>query len=150
MRHEWDLPEIGLRKQSAGDRDRYWSRYTAARPDVRYLRGNTFSRWRAVPATELFISLYITNHSTGAFVRGPRGEPYATTLARLGRNTVDDIAAALDVDRDNGRGFPLVRAHRFTATDSAAWPAAQDWLRRTEDDYLAVLVRLAAGAEAVE
>ena len=73
-RHEWDLPEIGLRKQSAADRELYWGRYIAARPDVRYLRGNTYARWRAVPATELYISLYITNHSTGAFVRGPRGQ----------------------------------------------------------------------------
>lgn len=147
MRHEWDLPEIGLRRQSAADRELYWQRYAAARPEVTYLRGNTYSRWRAVPATEVVLSLYITNHSTGVFVRGARGEPYATTLARLGDELVQKIAAALNVAEMNGGGFPLVRAYRFAATDTAAWPDAQAWLRQQEDDYLDVLTRIVAGAE---
>ena len=83
IRHEWDLPEIGLRRLSALDMRRFWDGFIALRPGIRYGWGNVYSRWRGVPGTELNLSLYITNHSVGLLVRGRRGTPLSVTRAGL-------------------------------------------------------------------
>ena len=136
VRNEWDLPEIGLRRLSGADMRRVWDIFLAARPDVRYGWGNVFSRWRAVPGTDLNLSLYITNYSVGLFVRGVRGVPRSATRAQLApraRALEAALGASLDDEAPLLRNFPLV------TTDSSTWSRGHDWLRASEAEYLAVL-----------
>lgn len=136
VRNEWDLPEIGLRRLSQADMRRFWDIFVAARPDVRYQWGNVFARWRAVPDTDLNLSLYITNHSVGLFVRGLRGVPRAATCAALEprrRELERALRARL------GDECPLLRNFPLTTTDPSTWARAHEWLRAAEAEYLAVL-----------
>ena len=138
---EWDLAPIGLRKLSAGDRLLFWERYPATRPQIKYQWGNTFSRWRSAPGTELTISLYITNHSVGLFVRGARGVPIsatrvtlATRWARLERM----LSARIDDEA------PLLRSLRQPMADTTTWRGAHEWLGAAEDDYFSALIASAS------
>lgn len=134
--HEWDLPEIGLRRLSAAEMGRFWELYLAARPGIRYARGNVYSRWRAVPGSELNVALYIANRSVGLFVRGLRGVPLSATRAGLApRAAVLEAALGARVDGE----APLLRSLRLAAADSGNWGRARAWLRQAEDEYLEVL-----------
>lgn len=133
---EWDLPTIGLRNLSFGDRKTFWKAYQAARPDVRYAWGNTFSRWRVVPGTVFNLSLYITNHSVGLFVRGERGVPLSATRIALAPRK-KELEGALDARVDDEA--PLLRSLAIATRDPATWARAQEWLARSETDYLAKL-----------
>lgn len=135
-RNEWDLPEIGLRRLSGADMRRFWDIFLAARPDIRYGWGNVFSRWRAVPGTELNLSLYITNHSVGLFVRGRRGMPRSATRVELAPR-VRELESALGASLDDEA--PLLRNFPLATTDPSTWRRAHDWLRASEAEYLAVL-----------
>ena len=135
-RQEWDLPTIGLRNLSFADRRRFWDAYRASRPKVRYAWGNTFSRWRAVPGSAFNLSLYITNHSVGLFVRGERGVPLSATRAALvGRSAEFEAALGARVNDE----APLLRSLPLATTDPATWTRAFDWLARCEAEYLAAL-----------
>jgi hypothetical protein len=135
-RNEWDLPEIGLRRLSAADMRRFWDIYLAAKPDIRYGWGNVFSRWRAVPGTELNLSLYITNRSVGLFVRGRRGMPLSATRVELAPRAAElerMLGARIDDEA------PLLRKLRLTTNDPSTWQGGHEWLRASEADYLAAL-----------
>ena len=136
VRHEWDFPDIGLRKLSHLDRLRFWTGFEARDPQVRYEIGNTFARWRAVGGTDLNLSLYITNHSVGIFVRGLRG---------VSRNAIATRLEPREKDLVRRLGIPAVRAEcpclkdfRIATTDTATWPEAYDWLKEAEALYLKV------------
>jgi hypothetical protein len=135
-RHEWDLPEIGLRGLSHRDRKMFWDGFIAQRPEVVYAWGNTFSRWRAVPGSEFNLSLYITNRGVGLFVRGVRGTPLLATRASLEPRRKElerRLRAALDDE------CPLLRNLPLATTDPSTWGLAHDWLRQSEADYLKAL-----------
>lgn len=135
--HEWDLPEIGLRRLSQADMRRFWDIFLAGTPPgVRYQWGNVFARWRAVPGTDLNLSLYITNRSVGLFVRGLRGIPRSATCVALEprrRQLERALRARLDDECPLLRNFPLV------TTDPSTWARGHEWLRASEAEYLAVL-----------
>lgn len=136
MPNEWDLPEIGLRRLSAADMRRFWDIYLAASPDIRYGWGNVFSRWRAVPGTELNLSLYITNRSVGLFVRGRRGMPLSATRVELAPRAARlqrVLGARLNDEA------PLLRNLRLTTIDPSTWARGHEFLRAGEADYLAAL-----------
>jgi hypothetical protein len=133
---EWDLPSIGLRNLSAAERRAFWDRYAALRREVRYRWGNTFSRWREVPGTNLNISVYITNHSVGLFVRGERGASLSSTRAILA-SRAGELEQALDARLDDEA--PLLRSLPLATTDPATWARAYEWLAEREADYLAAL-----------
>ena len=133
---EWDLPTIGLRNLSFADRKIFWNTYQASRPGIHYGWGNTFSRWRVVQGTAFNLSLYITNHSVGLFVRGERGVPLSATRVALAARK-RELEAALDARIDDEA--PLLRSLTVAARDPATWPDAQDWLARSESEYLARL-----------
>ena len=136
IRHEWDLPEIGLRRLSALDMRRFWDGFIAMRPGIRYGWGNVYSRWRAVPGTELNLSLYITNHSVGLFVRGQRGTPLSATRFSLqprARELERELGAELHAEA------PLLRNLPLATTDPSTWSRGHEWLRASEAEYLAVL-----------
>ena len=137
-RHEWDLPEIGLRRLSHRDMRLFWDRFLDARPDTRYVWGNVFSRWRAVPGTDLNLSLYITNRSVGLFVRGRRGTPHAAVRAALAPRRLEleqALGALLSAEA------PLLRNHPCATTDPSTWDDSHCWLRSAEAEYLRVLTR---------
>jgi len=143
-RHEWDLPEIGLRRLGSQDIQLFWKRFAAAHgPGLSH--GSLYSRWRVVN-DETVISLYLTNHSVGLFVRGHRGEPYSATARRLSAYEPElgtALGAALRGD------YPLCYlTDRPTAmTDTKAWGAAFDWLRAAESRYETVLRKVLEGSE---
>jgi hypothetical protein len=136
--NEWDLPEIGLRGLSHGDRKQFWNGFVALSPANTYQWGNTFSRWRIVPGTEFNLSLYITNRSVGLFVRGVRGTPLAETRARLSpRKLKLEFALKAAIDDE----CPLLRNLPLATTDPATWRRAYAWLKASEADFLAALLR---------
>lgn len=115
---------------------RFWDIFLAARPDVRYGWGNVFSRWRAVPGTDLNLSLYITNNGVGLFVRGQRGMPRSATRAQLAPRA-GEIEAALGASLDDAA--PLCRHFLLATTDPSTWSRGHELLRGAEAEYLAVL-----------
>jgi len=133
---EWDLPSIGLRKLSALDRKRFWTLYQDSRPGIAYRWGNTFSRWREVQGANLNVSLYVTNHSVGLFVRGDRGaslKAIRLLLAPRAGELERKLGARLDAEA------PLLRSLRLATTDPTTWERAHEWLASHEDEYLLVL-----------
>lgn len=134
--HEWDLPLIGLRGLSARERQLFWRGFEAGRRGAPYEKGNGFSRWRPVPASELNIALYITNRSVGLFVRGLRGIPLSATRILLASRKAE-LETALRARLDDE--VPLLRRLPLATTDSSTWPRAYEWLRDSEEDFLATL-----------
>lgn len=136
-RHEWDLPDVPFRGLSTAERQRFWQGFELQNDGRRHEKGNGFSRWRAVPGTELLnIALYITNRSVGLFVRGLRGVPLSATRALLGPRAFE-LETALHARLDDE--VPLLRRLPLVTTDLSTWPAAYDWLQENEADYLAAL-----------
>jgi hypothetical protein len=136
MGHEWDLPSIGLRNLSAKERLQFWDLYQAARPETRYRWGNTYSRWSAVPGTNLNLSLYITNHSVGLFVRGERGASLTSTRVLLQPRAPAlqaELGARLDAEA------PLLTSLALATTDPANWARAHRWLAEHETIYMGAL-----------
>lgn len=139
------VAKIGLRGLSARDRGMFWEGFVATRPGIGYVRGNGFSRWRAVPGVGLNIALYITNRSVGLFVRGQRGTPLSATRIAL-RPDAERLERALGARLDDEA--PLLRNLRLPTTDTTCWPIAYDWLRDNEADYLKALA--ASGASSLD
>lgn len=110
-------------------------------PDLRVRWGNTFSRWRDVPGTELVLAYYITNHSVGVFVRGQRGIPVRDTAATL---PLYSLQTALEVPVGNP-DFPFVSMYRFDPGARRAWPASHDWLYATGERYVRVFAEIVGG-----
>jgi hypothetical protein len=133
---EWDLAEIGLRRLGSQDIAAFWLRY-ATFCGSKPLRGSLWSRWREV-SDDTIISLYLTNHSVGLFVRGQRGEKHETTLRRL-----ESFEPALGLELGSAlRGeyrCCYLASYPSTTLDPAAWPDAFAWLDETERRYLATL-----------
>ena len=140
-----ELFPFGMRKLSSADCAAFWGRYAALRPGLHLLRGNRYSRWRAVTGTDLFISLYLTNHSVGLFVRGERGlspkgaqrklDPYKPRLTH-----------ALGVAVTSG-GYSYLDQLPLPANDPATWPRGQRWLMERETFYHAVLASIVGGID---
>jgi hypothetical protein len=143
-RHEWDLPEIGLRRLGAQDIQLFWKRFAALHGDG-LSHGSLYSRWRVV-SDDTVISLYLTNHSVGLFVRGQRGEPYSATLRRF-MAYEPELGAALGVSLPGDYPLCYLTDHRTAMTDTKTWPAACDWLLAAERRYEAVLRSALAGCE---
>jgi hypothetical protein len=130
-------------RQSDRDRRSFFEGFAVRFPAVRLRWGNTFARWRDVPATDLVVSHYITNHSVGVFIRGQRGMPAADTAARL---PAYSLSLALEAELGNPN-FPFVTALRLNTLDHAAWPGCYDWLFEAGDRYVTTLARLVGGVD---
>ena len=89
-----------------------------------------------VPGTELNLSLYITNHSVGLFVRGRRGTPLSATRAGL-QPRASELERALGAEIH--AEAPLLRNMLLATTDPSSWSRGYEWLRESEAEYLAVL-----------
>jgi len=135
-RHEWDLPEIGLRRLGAQDIRHFWKRFAAVHgPGLSY--GSLYSRWRTVD-DETVISLYLTNHSVGLFVRGRRGEPYSSTARRLS-SLEPELGSALRATLRGHEPLCYLTSRPTPTTDTSAWSAAFDWMLEAGNRYDAVL-----------
>jgi len=122
------------------DRRRFWDGFAARFPALPLSWGNTYARWRNVPATELVLSLCVTDSSVGVFVRGGRGMPTRETAARLPEFS---LALALGVPLGNPE-FPLARP--LDPGDASSWPDCYDWLYETSERYIAILASVVGGA----
>jgi hypothetical protein len=120
------------------DRRRFWDGFAARFPTLPLYWGNTYARWRNVPATELVVSHYVTGHSLGVFVRGVRGVPNRETAARLPEFS---LALALDAPLGNP-DFPFVTARPLDLGNASSWPECYDWLHATGERYVATLARV--------
>mgnify|MGYP001548760048 CR=1 FL=1 len=127
--------------QSDALRRAYFEGFAARFPGPTLRWGNTFSRWRDVPGTELVLAYYITNHSVGLFVRGQRGIPVRDTAATL---PLYSLEVALKVPVGNP-DFPFVSAYRFDPAGRAAWPRSHDWLHAEGERYVAVFAEIVGG-----
>jgi len=110
-------------------------------PSLSLKWGNTFSRWRDIPGTELVLAYYITNHSVGVFVRGQRGIPVSDTAATL---PLYSLETALKVPVGNP-DFPFVSMYRFDPAIRAGWPKSHAWLHEVGERYVAVFAEVVGG-----
>lgn len=127
--------------QTDAFRRAYFTAFLKRFPALSVRWGNTFSRWRDVPGTELVLAYYITNHSVGVFVRGQRGIPCKDTAATL---PLYSLETALEVPVGNP-DFPFVSAYRFDPAIRLGWPKSQDWLHAEGERYVAVFAEIVGG-----
>ena len=134
---EWDIPHRGLRSLSSPEIKRFWEGYIAFRKPVEIVHGSLWSRWRRV-ADDLVLSLYLTNRSVGLFVRGERGEGWATTVNRLA-SYEPRLGKALDASLRGYEGCCYLSNFPLPVTDPASWPRGYEWLEEREEHYHRVL-----------
>ena len=134
---EWDIARGGLRSISSPEIKTFWNGYVAHRKDVRIEHGSLYSRWRQA-ADDLVISLYLTNRSVGLFVRGQRGESWATTASRLSVYE-PDLGLALGASLRGYEGCCYLSRLPLPVTDPESWPRAYEWLEEREQHYHRVL-----------
>ncbi|PSJ60002.1 hypothetical protein [Kumtagia ephedrae] len=132
---EWDFSR-GLRSVSAAEIKTFWNGYIVRR-SAKIEHGSLYSRWRHV-SDDLVISLYLTNRSVGLFVRGQRGERWATTVSRLSA-CEPELGEALGASLRGYEGCCYLSNHPLPVTDPACWPAAYEWLEGREEHYFRVL-----------
>ena len=119
----------------------YFAAFGERFPELTLRWGNTFSRWRDVPGTELVLAYYITNHSVGVFVRGQRGIPCRDTAATLPAYSLE-VALGVPLGTPD---FPFVSAYRFDPFHERAWPKSHDWLGAEGERYVAAVARIVGG-----
>jgi hypothetical protein len=140
--HEWDIVGSGLRSLSSPEIKAFWTGYIARRGDVRIEHGSLYSRWRQV-ADDLIISLYLTNRSVGLFVRGQRGERWATTMNRLAAYE-PELGLALGAELSGFDGCCFLSRLPLAMTDAGNWTRGYDWLEESEQHYFRVLSDLSS------
>ena len=140
---EWDFSRGSLRSLSAPEIRRFWDGYVARRGDGLIVHGSLYSRWRIL-ADDLVLSLYVANRSVGLFVRGQRGESFATTASRLSAHE-PQLGEALGADLRDFPGCSYLGRLPLAVNDPANWPEAYDWLEREEERYAGVLKELVSG-----
>lgn len=140
---EWDISRSRmLRPLSSPEIKRFWDGYIARREDATIEHGSLWSRWRRV-ADDIVISLYLTNRSVGLFVRGERGERWATTVNRLAAHE-PDLGLALGASLRGYEGCCYLSNFPLPVSDPTCWPQAYAWLEEREEFYCRVLGELAA------
>jgi hypothetical protein len=135
--NEWDIARTGLRSISSPEIKRFWNGYIARRQDGLIEHGSLYSRWRRV-ADDLVISLYLTNRSVGMFVRGLRGERYASTVNRQSAYE-PPLGEALGASLRGYEGCCYLSNFPLPVTAPASWPQGYDWLEDREEHYFGVL-----------
>ena len=134
---EWDIEHRGLRSISAPEIKTFWNGYIIRRKNAPIEHGSLYSRWRRV-ADDLVISLYLTNRSVGLFVRGERGERWATTVNRLSAYE-PQLGEALGASLRGYEGCCYLSNFPLPVTDPASWPRGYEWLEEQEEFYHRVL-----------
>ena len=140
---EWDIARSNLRSISSPEIKRFWDGYIAYRKDVPIDHGSLYSRWRRV-ADDLVLSLYLTNRSVGLFVRGERGERWATTVNRLAAYE-PQLGEALGASLRGYEGCCYLSNLPLPVTDPASWPQRYAWLEEQEEFYHRVLSAVVSG-----
>lgn len=143
---EWDIARSGLRSISSPEIKRFWDGYIARREGCPIEHGSLYSRWRRV-ADDIVLSLYLTNRSVGLFVRGERGETYATTANRLSAYE-PNLGKALGASLRGYVGCCYLSNHPLPVTDPASWPRGYEWLEEREGHYFKALSKIAVGGGA--
>jgi hypothetical protein len=129
--------------QSDRERRAYFDAFAARFPELALRWGNTFSRWRDVPGTELVVAYYITNHSVGVAIRGQRGIPNRDTAATL---PVFSLETALGVPLGTP-DFPFISAYRFDPGARAAWPKSHEWLNAEGERFVRAVAEIVGGLD---
>lgn len=110
----------------------FWAVFHLRSGERRCVFRTRYARWRAVAGSDLVISQYVTNRSIGVFLRGPRGETWRTTAARL-----SPVAGVLSdaLEARMGRGFLFPTRAVLDTADEANWEGMADWLHAAGDRY---------------
>ena len=145
---EWDIARSGLRSLSAAEIKAFWNGYIDHRGDAPIEHGSLYSRWRRV-ADDLVISLYLTNRSVGLFVRGQRGERFATTAHRLSAYE-PGLGLALGASLRGFEGCCYLSGLPLPVIDRANWPEGYAWLEEQEEFYHRVLTDIIVHGEAAD
>jgi hypothetical protein len=140
---EWDIARSNLRSISSPEIKQFWDGYIAYRKDAPIDHGSLYSRWRRV-ADDLVLSLYLTNRSVGLFVRGERGERWATTVNRLAAYE-PQLGKALGASLRGYEGCCYLSNLPLPVTDPASWPQGYTWLEEQEESYHRVLSAAVSG-----
>jgi hypothetical protein len=140
---EWDIARSNLRSISSPEIKRFWDGYIAYRKNAPIDHGSLYSRWRRV-ADDLVLSLYLTNRSVGLFVRGERGERWATTVNRLAAYE-PQLGKALGASLRGYEGCCYLSNLPLPVTDPASWPQGYAWLEKQEEFYHRVLSAVVGG-----
>ena len=140
---EWDIEHRGLRSISSPEIKRFWDGYIAYGKDAPIDHGSLYSRWRRV-ADDLVLSLYLTNRSVGLFVRGERGERWATTVNRLAAYE-PQLGKALGASLRGYEGCCYLSNLPLPVADPASWPQGYAWLEEQEEFYHCVLSAVVSG-----
>jgi hypothetical protein len=138
--NEWDIARGGLRSISSPEIKTFWNGYIAQRKGAPIEHGSLYSRWRRV-TDDLVLSLYLTNRSVGLFVRGERGERWATTVNRLSAYE-PQLGEALGASLRGYEGCCYLSNFPLPVTDPASWPRGYAWLEEREEHYFGVLSKL--------
>jgi hypothetical protein len=128
-------------RQSDRHRRAYFDAFGARYPELTLRWGNTFSRWRDVPGTELVVAYYITNHSVGVAIRGQRGIPCRDTAATL---PAYSLALRLGVEMGTP-DFPFISAYRFDPAHEKLWPQSHAWLYDAGNRYVDGVAEVVGG-----
>lgn len=115
----------------------FWAVFHARSGERRCVLRTRYARWRAIDQSDLVVSQYVTDRSVGVFLRGPKGEGWRTTAARL-----DPVAAILSaaLDARMGRAFLFPTRVALDTADDRNWLEMADWLHREADRYVAALI----------
>ncbi len=137
---EWDIARDSLRSISSREIKSFWNGYIAGRGDGLIGHGSLYSRWRVL-ADDLVLSLYVANRSVGLFVRGQRGESFATTASRMSAYE-PELGLALSAGLRDFPGCCYLGRLPLAVTDPANWPKGYQWLEQEEERYCRVLGEL--------
>ncbi|MEQ1770019.1 MAG: hypothetical protein ABL879_09280 [Devosia sp.] len=121
----------------------YFTAFSSRYPALSLRWGNTFSRWRDVPGTELVLAYYITNHSVGVFVRGQRGIPVTDTAANL---PAFSLETRLGLPIGDPR-VPFCQNYRFDPAIKTGWPKSHAFLHGTGSRTLEALAEIVGGLD---
>jgi hypothetical protein len=114
----------------------FWAVFHARAGERRCAHRTRYSRWREIGSGDLFASQYVTRRSIGVFLRGPLGERWRVTAARL-EPVRDCISEVLDADLGEEFLFPTRRI--LDTYDDRRWIEMADWLHREADRYVQLL-----------
>lgn len=153
--NDWDRQIASKSQQINRDagieerREAFWAAYLARYPEAAKYgirRTRLSSAWVEVPGLcePAYLSLWIGQDQSGAFLRGARGQPYTPLYQQL-EPYAGELERELGASFGGGKFGFLGKTRRLTHVDPAQWEALSDWFEDTRKAYLAAIARVVEG-----
>jgi hypothetical protein len=145
--NDWDrsLQEVSREARAPTElgalRREFWSRLLERHPEeAEHGRATAASsRWRKIGPDGMVVGQYVAEDAVGVFIRGGRGVPPETILARL-EPVKTALQAKLSAPIAIGPyGFIAEKKIPADARERSAWDRLVDWLHAEADNYEAAL-----------